>query len=266
MNKSLGSSRWSFAARKGYAHQMSHGDALAGSRGLSVVLDLESGLGLDDLRKRVGEYKIATDYDGSLNILRRRVGATLRLDSADHRTAVLAWLRQWGCRGLDLASEMTSAGALLAWADAWVPHLPESARSLTELSPDEIVTVAIAYGQLASAVAGVRHRARGDSEVTFGPTAAAKTMYALRPNACAPWDGPIRYGLGLSENDAAYRSYLQLVGHALIKTADRAGVAVEKLPRLVGRPDSSPPKLIDEYLWMRITRGAPRGPSLQPSS
>src|SRR5689334_7391110 len=125
---------------------MSHGDALAGSRGLSVVLDLENGLELDDLRKRVGEYRIATGYDGSLNILRRRVGATLRLDSADHRTAVLAWLRQWGCRGLDLASEMTSAGALLAWADTWMPHLPGPTRMLTELSPEEIVTVAIAYG------------------------------------------------------------------------------------------------------------------------
>ena len=70
----------------------------------------------------------------------------------------------------------------------------------------------------------------------------------------------------LSENDAAYRSYLQLVGHALVKTADRAGVAVEKLPTLVGRPDSSPPKLIDEYLWMRITRGVTRDPSLRPTS
>jgi hypothetical protein len=157
--------------------------------------------------------------------------------------------------GLDLASEATSAGALLAWADTWVRHLPDPARPLTELSPEEIVTVAIAYGQLAGAVAGVRHRASGDSSVTFGPTAAAKTMYALRPNVCAPWDGPIRYRLGLSENDAAYRSYLQLVARALTNTADRASVAVVDLPSLVGRPDSSPPKLIDEYLWMRITRG-----------
>lgn len=78
---------------------MNHGGAFAGSRGLSAVLDLERGLDLDDLRKRVGEYGIATDYDGSLNVLRRRIGATLQLDSADHRTAVLAWLRQWGCRG-----------------------------------------------------------------------------------------------------------------------------------------------------------------------
>ena len=147
---------------------------------------------------------------------------------------MLAWLRKWGCRGLDLASEATSAGVLLAWGHSWMTHLPDPARPLTELSPDEITIMAMAYGHLAGAVAGVRHRTNGDSHVTFGPTAAAKTMYALRPNACAPWDGPIRYRLGLSENDAAYRSYLQLVARALIKTAERAGVAVEGLPALVG--------------------------------
>jgi hypothetical protein len=32
------------------------------------------------------------------------------------------------------------------------------------------------------------------------------------------------------------------------------------------RPESSPPKLIDEYLWMRITRGVARNPSLRPTS
>ena len=94
----------------------------------------------------------------------------------------------------------------------------------------------IAYGQLAGAVAGIRHRKSGDSHVTFGPTPVAKTMYALRPNACTPWDGPSRYRLGLSENDAAQRSYLRLVACALAKTADRAGVAWRSCRRwLVGR-------------------------------
>jgi hypothetical protein len=86
-------------------------------------------------------------------------------------------------------------------------------------------------------------------------------MYALRPNACAPWDDPIRHALGLGRNDAAYRLYLQLIALALTKTANRAGVAIVDLPSLVGRPESSPPKLIDEYLWMRITRGVVPDPS-----
>jgi hypothetical protein len=220
------------------------------------VLDLENGLELEDLRERVRSYAVATAYDGSLKILRRHIGVALALEKPDHRAAVLAWLRQWGCRGLDLASEETSTGALLTWGDAWVTRLPDPARPLTELSSEEIVTMAVAYGQLAGAVAGIRHRKSGDSHVAFGPTAAAKTMYALRPNACAPWDRPIRYRLGLAENAAAYRSYLRLAACALAKTAERAGVAVENLPALVGRPESSPPKIIDEYLWMRVTRGS----------
>ena len=76
-------------------------------------------------------------------------------------------------------------------------------------------------------------------------------MYALRPNACAPCDGPIRYRLGLSENDAAYRSYLQLVARSLAKTAEQAGVVVAELPELVDRPESSPPKLIESLRRVR---------------
>lgn len=232
-----------------------NGNGVAASLGLKVVLDLERGLALDDLRRRVDDYAAATGYDGSLNILKHHTGVALDLENADHRTAVMTWLRQWGCRHLNLASEATSAAALLSWAQTWVPHLPVAARSLTELPPDDIAIVAVACAHLSEAVAGTRRLATHEAAVTFGPTAAAKTLYALRPNACAPWDDPIRHGLGLGGNDAAYRAYLQLIALAVTKTASRADVAVTDLPARAGRPESAPPKLIDEYLWMRITRG-----------
>ena len=157
-------------------------------------------------------------------------------------------------RHLNRASEAVSTAALSEWAETWVPHLPEPSRPLPELSTDDITTVAVAYGHLAETVSGARRLTRREVPVHFGPTAAAKTMYALRPNACAPWDDPIRDGLGMGGNDAAYRAYLQIIVRALTQTAARAGVAMKDLPTCVGRPDSSPPKLIDEYLWMRITR------------
>ncbi len=245
---------------------MSHDDTLAGSRGLSAVLALECGLDLDDIRERVSRYAIASAYDGSLRILKRRIGAALELNMADHQSALLTWLRQWGCRHLSRASDATSAAALRTWAQEWVPLLPDPGQPLADLSADNIVAAAVAYGQLAKTVAGERRLAKGPALVTFGPTAAAKTMYALRPNACAPWDDPIRDALGLGDNDAAYRWYMQLIARALTKTANRAGVAAADLPPIVGRPESSPPKLIDEYLWMRITRGVARDPSLRPTS
>ncbi len=230
-------------------------DVLQSSLGLTVVLDLERGLALDDLRERVTAYATATDYDDSLVTLKASTGTELDLAKADHRTALLTWLRQWGCRHLNLASEATSAAALDVWAHRWVPRLPDPKRMLTELSIDDLTTVAVSFAHLSEAVAGIRRLGSREANVTFGPTAAAKTMYALRPNACAPWDDPIRDGLGVGRNDAAYRTYLQLIARALTGTAAQAGVPIADLPRHVGRLDSSPPKLIDEYLWMRITRG-----------
>jgi hypothetical protein len=92
--------------------------------------------------------------------------------------------------------------------------------------------------------------------VRFGPTAASKALYALRPSACPPWDEPIRYALGLGATDTAYRAYLGLVARALRRAAARARVKVEHLPRCAGRPDLSPPKLVDEYLWVALSRDA----------
>jgi len=224
------------------------------SLGLDVILDLERGLFIEDLRERVTAYAVASDYDDSLNTLTGRTGSSLDLANGDHRRAVLTWLRQWGCRHLDRSSEVTSSAALQAWAETWVPQLPGSARVITALSPDEITMMAIAYGHLAETVAGARRLGTRTGPVTFGPTAAAKTMYALRPNVCAPWDDPIRNGLGMGVTDAAYRTYLRLIDQTLKKTADQAGIAPGDLPAHVGRPGSSPPKLIDEYLWIRITR------------
>ena len=37
--------------------------------------------------------------------------------------------------------------------------------------------------------------------------------------------------------------------------AAQAGVGVSELPALIERGDSTPPRLIDEYYWVTITRG-----------
>jgi len=235
---------------------MSTSDPLATSLGMRVILDLENGLAIEDLIEGVRAYAVATGYDGSLNVLKQRTGATIDLRNADHRTAVLTWLRQWGCRHLNLASDAVASSALLAWADARLSQIPELDSTLPTLPTNDLTKLAVAYGHLSDSVAGLRRLATGDRAVTFGPTAAAKTLYAIRPNSCAPWDDPIRHGLGLGRNDAAYRSYLQLVARALSMLSERTGVEVADLPVHVGRPASSPPKLIDEYLWMRITRGS----------
>jgi len=51
------------------------------------------------------------------------------------------------------------------------------------------------------------------------------------------------------------REAAALSAAALDGLARRLAVPVSELPELLGRPGSSPPKLIDQFLWIRVTRG-----------
>ena len=92
------------------------------------------------------------------------------------------------------------------------------------------------------------------STVTYGPTGAAKTMFALRPLAIPPWDEPIRLELE-HKGVNSFRAHLARVADQLRSLSAAAGIPVQDLPVFIGRPDSTPPKLIDEYNWIVITRG-----------
>ena len=99
------------------------------------------------------------------------------------------------------------------------------------------------------------HEQRGASGV-FGHTAAAKTLFVLRPQACLPWDEPIRLAFGWTEGaESAYADFVCSAASTVSKLASRLGVEVERLPARLARPHSTPGKIIDEYLWVKITRG-----------
>ena len=109
--------------------------------------------------------------------------------------------------------------------------------------------------RLAERAAGFRAGRREPIPVRFGATAAAKALYALRPDACPPWDEPIRAHHGWDGSAASYRAALERASAELAEAAASAGVAVAELPALIGRPGSSPPRLVDEHDWLRVTRG-----------
>lgn len=112
-------------------------------------------------------YATATDYDDSLVALKVRTGTELDLGKADHRTALPTWLRQWGCRHLNLASEATSAAALDVWAPGSLPSraaLPSpSSHSFLEVMdmkklwflPNSPRVLELLCAQAATTVAGV---------------------------------------------------------------------------------------------------------------
>jgi hypothetical protein len=93
-----------------------------------------------------------------------------------------------------------------------------------------------------------------DVAVAFGDTAAAKAMFAIRPRAFLPWDAGIRLAFGWRGGGDAYVRLLRLSAAALDGLARRLAVSVGDLPGLLGRPESSPPKLVDEFLLIRVAR------------
>jgi hypothetical protein len=126
---------------------------------------------------------------------------------------------------------------------------------LTSMSARQRTRAAAAYVSLARRPAAKRASTGGEVDVTFGDTAAAKAMFALRPKVFPPMDEQIRAAFGWNKLDAdQYESFLDRSSDALEGLAARMGVAVPELPSLLGRPNSTPAKLLDEYLWICVAR------------
>lgn len=130
---------------------------------------------------------------------------------------------------------------------------------MSELDTAALDDVADAYDDLRSQEASQR-RLRGDgvSHVTVGPTGAAKILHALRPNSLPPWDDPIRAALRYDASRSAYLRFLHHVQDQVRHVeaeASAVGISASDVPRELGRPGSSVPKMIDEYYWVTITRG-----------
>jgi hypothetical protein len=166
------------------------------------------------------------------------------------------WLNRWGCRQFALDHHATTASnSLIDWADAWMLRLPGPDAGLADLSEGEIRTCAEAYADLSSRAASLKQRAGQSLVVTYGPTGASKTLFALRPKAVPPWDDPIRKAMGATGDIGSFRRYLTIVAAQLRELAAQASASVDDLPLIVGRADSPPPKLIDEYNWIVVTKG-----------
>jgi len=225
------------------------------SRGQHPALqELATALTLEQVAEYLRAYEEITGYDVRLEQLRERVDRSLNLEDEAHRAAVIDWLRGWGCRHLRRKDEHVTSAALLAWSRETGGKLPHPEHDLVALSGDQLAGAAEAYNGLCDRPAAARTRESGDVVVTFGPTATAKLLFALRPRAFLPWDEPIRTALGFGGHGLAYRRYLEAASSALRGLAERAGIGVADLPARVGRPGSTPAKIVDEYLWARITR------------
>ena len=225
------------------------------SSGVSMLDDLRANMSRDDIARYLAEFGSGSGYDSATRRLISVTGGHLDLRVEEDRLALIGWLRAWGCRHLRRADTPRTSEALRTWWEAWSEWLPDERVTLTGLSQAGLIVAGQAFDALRASPAAARNVNGRDIAVTFGDTAAAKAMFAIRPGVFLPWDAPIRLAFGWPGGGGAYVELLRLSAAALDRLARRLAASVGDLPELLGRPGSSPPKLVDEFLWIRVAKG-----------
>lgn len=226
-------------------------------RGQALLDELAQTIDADQITRTLADYAAVTAYDASLKQLYHVTGGrSPDLSIDDHRVAVIAWLRGWGCRHLRRSDTAQTSEVLGTWWAKRANGLPAESKTIDQLTPEDLDAIELAYEDLRTRGAAIRSLRNRDVDVEFGPTAAAKTLFVVRPQACPPWDEPIRRAFGWTEGTGSqYADFVGRAGVALSYLAPRLGVRAEELPSKLKRPRSTSAKIIDEYLWVKITRG-----------
>lgn len=175
----------------------------------------------------------------------------LDLMRQDHRTELLRWLNSWGCRiRYPRAGEtdLFDAG-IRDWATRWAGAVVPAEVTLAQLTDEDITLLGEYYGDLADLTVGTPGRSR-----SLGPTAAAKTLYRLRPRTFMPWDDAIAHSLHGARDAAAFMAHQQLGRSWARRLLGESGLDERALAAALGTAGRSLPKLLDDYCYMRFTR------------
>jgi hypothetical protein len=197
--------------------------------------------------------RLTTNYDGSYLLFLQATQPSIDLNKSDHRRALLKWLNQWGCRQFAIDYHDHASQKLLQWHNEFGDRMPLVNKNIWELTDEDYKFIHTAYNSLVNCIASLRHRNGTEIRVSFGPTGAAKILFAIRPNAFAPWDAPIRHSFQYDGSADSYVCFLKKVNQELqqIKpTCEANGFSLTELPTRLYRK-SSVPKLIDEYYYSK---------------
>ena len=197
------------------------------------------------------------NFDRATIELRERTGPHVDPANEAHHEPLFEWLRKWRCRQFVIRDEAIASEGLSRWWADWESRLPSADKTLDQLTDEELAVIAQAYEALRETQASWQELDSAKIPKRFGPAGAAKTMYAIRPRACSPWDDPIREQFKLGESGEEYRRHLDRVRKELSEVVEELEPDMDaaSLPDLLGRPDSSPVKLVDEHDWVRYSRG-----------
>jgi hypothetical protein len=212
---------------------------------------------LADLKDACLRYsKEGTRFDASLRRFRDQTAPTLDLADSAHISWLLIWLRSWGCRQFANAYDSLATESILDWHLSNRTRIPHA--SMMNLRDEELQEAASAYNALSKSLPSRKKGSDRVNAVTFGATGAAKVLFALRPEALPPWDGAIRKQLRYKGTRDSYLRFLREVQRMIVGLVEEAalkGIGQDAIAKEVGRPDSTLPKLVDEYYFITITRG-----------
>jgi hypothetical protein len=186
------------------------------------------------------------NVDGSWHEFVERTAPGVDLGRPDHRRLMHRWLNSWGCRiryPREGEPDPYDAGMAAWWAE-FGAALPSGRLRLA--TDGDLLALGTAYAALAATPAGATR--------TLGPTAAAKALYALRPDTVMPWDAAIAVALHGARDGAAFTRHLGLGRGWAAALVTRLGVDDAAVPALLGRPGVSLAKILDEYTYVLITR------------
>ena len=202
-------------------------------------------------------YDSLTPFNRSLGRLDQDTGGSIDPTNPRHRSYLLTWLNDWGCRNLPEKQHDVASKSILKWYQAYGARLFADGKPLWGLEDADLRIAADVYGALKNETGAWRVRDGSKHKVRIGPTAASKILFAIRRKALMPWDEAMRISFECDGTPKSYFKYLKIIRDLTLQIGDlcsNKGFQIDDLPQRLGRPNSTVLALVNEYIWVTVTR------------
>jgi len=202
-------------------------------------------------------YGSLTPFNRSLGRLGKATSNSIDLTNREHRLSLLTWLNEWGCRNLPREQHGVASDSILKWYEVYSASLFSNEKPLWDLPDVDLEITARSYGSLKDEIGAWRVRGKSKRKVHIGPTAASKILFILRPKALMPWDEAMRIAYECDGSPESYVKYQKIIRELAIHIrglCKKRGFQIDDLPQRLGRDNSTVLALINEYIWVTVTR------------
>ena len=202
-------------------------------------------------------YDSLTPFNRSLGRLDEATSNSIDLTNRAHRLSLLKWLNEWGCRNLPKEQHNISSNSILKWYEVYGASLFSNEKPLWDLADIDLKITARSYGSLKDETGARPVRGGSKREVHIGPTAASKVLFAIRPKALMPWDEAMRISFECAGSPESYFKYLITIRNLTLHIENlcrNKGFQIDDLPQKLRRPNSTVLALVNEYIWVTVTR------------